>query len=78
MKIYILILLCVLIAGAYFSGRAIGHARCRAESAVSANAAAAQIQNNLIKIRGETDAETYNNGVADIRMRLRREYTIRD
>lgn len=66
------------VAGAYWTGGRIGMEKCRAEMANAANANIIATQNEIIKIKGEINAETFNTGVSDIRQQLRKNWTIRD
>ncbi|MBN1324991.1 MAG: hypothetical protein JW974_02130 [Alphaproteobacteria bacterium] len=73
-KLYIILGAGLFIIGSYWSGARIASEKCRAEFAKQQNI---DIQ-NIIKIKGKINAETYNTATVDIRGRLRDKYTIKD
>lgn len=74
MKLYLLVaaVAAVFVIGVYYAGFTSGHQRCQKK--ITENNT--QIQNEIIKIQGVVNAETYRRGVADIRRRLYEKYTI--
>ncbi len=72
MQKYMLFIFIAAIIAAYFFGRTAGYNTARNEFVANTTIA----QNKIIKIIGNTDAESTMRGVADIRMFLRNKYTI--
>lgn len=74
MKLYLLVaaVAAVFVIGMYYAGFTSGHQRCQKK--ITENNT--QMQNEIIKIQGVVNAETYRRGVADIRKRLYEKYTI--
>ena len=74
MKLYLLVVAvaAVFVIGMYYAGFTSGHQRCQKK--ITENNT--QMQNEIIKIQGVVNAETYRRGVADIRRRLYEKYTI--
>ena len=74
MKLYLLVVAvaAVFIVCVYYVGFSNGRRQCQGQ--VVANSI--QMQNEIIKIQGVVNAETYRRGVADIRKRLYEKYTI--
>lgn len=74
MKLYLLVVAvtAVFIACVYYVGFSNGRRQCQGQ--VVANST--QMQNEIIKIQGVVNAETYRRGAADIRRRLYEKYTI--
>jgi hypothetical protein len=77
-KIYIIAAVALAVAGSYWAGGRVASERCRAESAERKNESDARIQSEIINAKAKINEETYRTGAADIRMRLRADYTIRD
>ncbi len=61
---------------AYFAGRAVGTAECRARVAAQNADAVAAAHTVIIEKERKIDAETYRMGAGDIRRVLREKYTI--
>ena len=74
MKLYLLVaaVAAVFVIGVYYAGFTSGHQRCQKK--ITENNT--QMQNEIIKIQGNINAETYRRGAADIRRRLYEKYTI--
>ena len=74
MKLYLLVaaVAAVFVIGVYYAGFTSGHQRCQKK--ITENNT--QMQNEIIKIQGVVNAETYRRGAADIRRRLYEKYTI--
>ena len=74
MKLYLLVVAvaAVFIVCVYCAGFFSGYQRCQKK--ITENNT--QMQNEIIKIQGVVNAETYRRGVADIRKRLYEKYTI--
>ena len=62
----------VFVIGVYYAGFNSGHQRCQTKITEKNT----QMQNEIIKIQGVVNAETYRRGAADIRRRLDEKYTI--
>jgi hypothetical protein len=74
MRIYLILaaIVAVFIACVYYVGFSNGRYQCQGQ-VVENNT---QMQNEIIKIQGIINAETYRRGVADIRRSLYEKYTI--
>ena len=74
MRMYLILaaVVAVFIACVYCTGFSSGYQRCQKK--ITENNT--QMQNEIIKIQGVVNAETYRRGVADIRKRLYEKYTI--
>ncbi len=72
MRIYIIVMVALMLMGAYLLGTRVGMARCRANAAVQSMNAYVQI----IKDKEKINAETNHTAVRDIRRILRKKYTI--
>lgn len=72
MRFYIILMICALVFGAYFSGRAVGRVEMREKCKVSG--AVQYVQ--TIKQREKVNEQTNHTAVRDIRRILREKYTI--
>lgn len=74
MKVYLFIFVAGVTAifFSYAAGMRVGREKCRTDVVGQASA----IQSQIIKIKGDINAETFNRGVADIRRVLHEKYTI--
>lgn len=74
--LYLFIFLSAVIIGAFFVGKNIGKANCKAEYSIKQNLETKNNAKKIIKITEVVNEKAYNTGVADIRDILRKKYTI--
>ena len=77
-KIYVFAGIMLAMIGAYWAGGRIAAEKSRAGCLAATMVANADLQNKIIETKEKINAETYNAGVADIRIWLYEKYTVQD
>lgn len=75
-KLYLCILFCIIILGAYFVGIRQGKMQCRADSALSINQKIIQKHNEDLEKKEKLNEKVINTATDDIRNILLKQYTI--
>ncbi len=76
--LYLFIFLSAVIIGAFFVGKNVGKANCKAEYSIKQNLETKNTAKKIIKITEVVNEKVYNTDTADIRDVLRKKYTIAD